>query len=345
MNLRTSSLLATPFLLALAPLAPLADDVSFRPEPGVSLTKRYGIEGSIELTDLTAIVDGQDMSEMIPLDVSAAFELSMLLRDQYVRSGDGRPLELVRTFLDLSADWEAMGEAGEVEDFDALEDSSIRFVWNEDEEDYDAAYEGEQGDPDALDDFDLDMDLLVLLPEGQVEVGDTWTVEGLDVARVFAFGNQDSEIGQPDDPQVEEMMGLFEPYLDQYREAFKLSAEYLGRREQDGRELGAIRVVMNGRVDLDLRDSIERAMSARMPEGFEIDLVIDAAELTMGGEGEGLLLWDLAAGIIHSYEMSLDLELTIDVSVSASADGESHDAQVNAEILGDATWTVVHEAE
>ena len=94
-NLLVASLIAVPALVA---LKPVADSVAFQPEDGSSASKEYEISMSLSLGDLSAMVDGQDMSGMIPGDFEMSADLLMSVTDQYVSSEDGRPLELIRTF-------------------------------------------------------------------------------------------------------------------------------------------------------------------------------------------------------------------------------------------------------
>src|SRR6185295_2981941 len=92
----------TPLALALAclALAPAADKVSFHPADGSSASKTCSLSASFSLGDVSAMVDGQDMSEQIPSDGELGIDVKMGITDNYVRSDAGRPLELVRSFDD-----------------------------------------------------------------------------------------------------------------------------------------------------------------------------------------------------------------------------------------------------
>ena len=189
-----TALISTPLLVA---LEPRADDVSFRPENGSSLTKEYTIDLNIALGDITAYFDGQDLSESVPADFELLAELALSVTDEYVRTVEGIPHELIRTFDSMELYWEAADESGEAEDFGELEGKSVKFEWNEEDENYDVSYHESDGDEELLQGLGPDMDLRVLLPDGDVSEGDTWSIEADDLASVFFFGTnfEDMEMG------------------------------------------------------------------------------------------------------------------------------------------------------
>ena len=47
--------------------------------------------------------------------------------ESFVRSAEGRPLELIRTYEELSGQAEAMGESQSMENVEELEGKSVRF--------------------------------------------------------------------------------------------------------------------------------------------------------------------------------------------------------------------------
>ena len=334
--------LRTKLAFAVLPLAlaavPWSADLGFQPPEDSKVTRDFSIEVDFELGDLTVIADGQDMSEMVPGDFEGKGELRMQIQDHFVRSGGGRALELIRTFASMEASMEAMGESQDMDGSDELEGKSVRFVWNEDEGDYDVSYHECEGDESTLQSIGADMDLSVLLPGKSVSVGDVWTVPAEEIGSVLTFGSklEDDESGDEMAMLLKEAMsGQFEAML----QAFKVSCEYQGEREVDGAKVGVIGLTLVGEGELDLEPMIRAALDAQeMP--VEIDVSFDSASLSLSIEGKGELLWNLERGLLHAFDMGADMELVADLDVAVDAQGESHEMQAEAELLGRGTWKV-----
>src|SRR5688500_19800730 len=103
------ALLASPLLLA---MEPRGDALTFHPAKDSSLTKISEMTMSFELGDISVIVSGNDMSGQIPGDVAGDMDMSMTWTDKYVDLKDGKPLELIRTYDEMSGSM-AMSGGGE----------------------------------------------------------------------------------------------------------------------------------------------------------------------------------------------------------------------------------------
>lgn len=327
--------LALPLVLA---AAPLVAELGFQPPEGAKSTRDYSIELDFELGDLTVIADGQDMSEMVPGDFEGTGELRMQTQDHFVRSGGGRALELIRTFASVEASLEAAGESQDVEETNELEGKSVRFLWNEEESDYDVAWHECEGEDSTLQSISADMDLSVLLPDRAVEVGDVWSVEAGEIGSVLLFGGnlENEESGE----EMERLlMNELQPQLAKLLETFKISCEYKGEREEAGAKLGVIGVDLTGEGELDLEPVIRAVMDAQdLP--VQVDLSFDAANLGLSFTGKGELLWNVERGLLHAFDLGADLELAVEVDVAVDAEGQSHEMQAEVEILGRGTWKV-----
>src|SRR5690349_1173535 len=100
----SSALLAVPFLLA---LPPRAQEITFHPADDSRLGKSFAIELELELDDVEALVAGQDLSSQVPeLSLSAAVSWSVI--DHFVKTADGKPLELVRELVRSHGEYRAM---------------------------------------------------------------------------------------------------------------------------------------------------------------------------------------------------------------------------------------------
>ena len=333
-----TALLATPLLLA---LEPRADNVSFHPEDGSSLAKDYGIEFTFVLGDITAYIDGQDLSESVPADFELVGDTSLTITDQYVETLDGKPLQLIRTFDSMEMYWEAMDESGDAEEFAELEGKSVKFEWNEDDEAYDVSFHESEGDEDLLEGLGIDMDLRALLPEDEVSQGDSWTVEARALGSIIFFGTdfENLDFSMDDDDVGPLIESELVPQLESLADGFSADCEYLGSAEEDGTTLGVIGLAIKGEGSIDLVGLIEQIIEDQMPEGMEIDASVDEASIAIAMEGEGELRWDLGAGHMHDYEMSSELEILVDVYIEIDVGGEAHEIEASVEILGEGTWT------
>ncbi|HTF89521.1 MAG TPA: hypothetical protein VK843_14000 [Planctomycetota bacterium] len=342
-----SALLVTPLLLA---LSPRADEISFHPKDGSKLTKQFTITGEIELGDVTLDVAGQDVTGELPSDVSAGFEVSLKILDDYVKVEGGKPLELLRQFVQFNGSYHAMEESESTDDMHDIDTKVVRFKWNEDKQVYDITVADDDTPPEQLRVMGVDMDLRSLLPAKSVSQGDAWDVDGKQLAAALIpgidLGNlPDLETLMEDETDPESVLGLeiikseFIPQLEKLRDACKTTATYTGQREIDGRTLAAIR------IKLDVAGSIDMLgfMRIAMKEGAELDeddYDIEAAALEVTFRGEGELLWDIEAGIAHGFDFSAKLELAAKLAMSISGDGETVDVEGEAELLGKGHWAM-----
>jgi len=328
-----SALLAAPFLCA---LSPVADDLSFHPSDGTEVTRLYSIDLEFELGDLSVTIDGQDISEMVPADIAGSAEISKKVTESFVRSADGRPLELIRFFEEVSGQAGANGESEEIEDIDKLEGKRVRFLWNEEEGDYDVSFHESEGDEADLEGLTADMDLRSLLPSKEVAAGDTWTVDARQLSGVLLFG----ETPKAGEPQVDQ---LFEtaiwPQVEALLDQFKITCEYLGERDGDGRKLGAIGVTMHGEGSLDLAELIRSAVQMQAGE-MQVGVDVGVADLAVKFDSKGELLWDLAGGHLGGFEMECDSDLALEVSVTFDVQGQSQTADADIELTANGTWKV-----
>jgi len=332
-RLPLSALAASPLLLA---LAPVAADVSFRPADDSRVSRTYAIDLEFELGDLSVVVDGQDVSEMLPADFQGTTELVMKVTDHFVRSAGGRPLELIRSYEEMSGETSAMGESQSMDGFDALEGKQVRFVWDEDEEDYEVSFHESEGDLADLEGLSPDADLLALLPGREVAEGDTWTVDARELGSVFLFGSK----METDDEEFDQMFeSEIWPQLEAMLEDFSTTCEYKGEREEGGRKVGVVAVNMHGEGVLDLAALILSAAQIDAGE-MQVDIDVEVAELTMSVDAKGELLWDLAGGHLRAFQLDADMEFSAEVAVTADVGGESHSADADAELSGRGTWKV-----
>lgn len=329
--------------LAIAPLvlafSAAFDSVSFGPESDSRVTRTYGLDVEFELDDLSVVADGQDLSEMVPADIGGSVEMMMKVTDHFVRVEGGRALELVRSYDEMTGEAESMGESQDIEEFTDLEGTKVRFAWNEDDEDYEVAFFESEGDEDLLEGMSVDMDMTAFLPPGEVDEGDTWSVESSKLAPALFFGQEPGEADTGGDPMAEMILAEMKPQFEAMMNDLETLCEYNGTRDEGGVNVGVIGVKMTGEGTVDLAGLIT---SVAEQEGADAGLELDiaTAELTLSLEGEGTLLWDIAAGRMHGFQMESELEIGFEVDVSADMGGESHSANADGAFLGTITWNV-----
>jgi len=328
-----SALLAAPLLCA---LSPLADDVSFHPKDGSDVTRSYAIDLEFETGDLSITADGQDISEMVPTDqMNGALKLAMKVTESFVHSAEGKPLELIRSFEEMSSEAGPEGNKEAIEDFDKLQGKRVRFVWNEDEKDYDVSFHESDGDQKDLASLTPDMDMRALLPGKAVSTGDSWAVDARQLTSVLLFGSK-PDLGEDDEFSTMVKTSIL-PQLESMLDQFKTTCEYQGERVVDGHKVGAIAVSMHGEGSLDLSQLILEAVQMQAGQG-KVDLNVSTAKLGVTFDSKGELLWDLEQGHMRAFDMTGDADLSIEISASANVQGESHSGDFNAEATLTGTW-------
>jgi hypothetical protein len=340
---RPSVLAAAPFLVL---LTPAADEVSFRPANGSSAAKVFTLETKLELGDFSLDVNGQDMSGNIELpgDASFGFDVTARIVDHYVKVEGGKPLELVREFRGTEFEWFAADETGSDDEARDLDGKSVVFRWNEETSSYDVAFhEGSEGDAEDLEGLGVDMDFRTLLPGRAVAEGDTWKVEpkgigtalllGLDLERLPSFDTEGDEA-------LEIVKAELLPQLEELLDDFEAQCEYTGRRDVDGHDCAVIKLDIACDGTIDLRELILRAAESEIGDEQGVTPNIDDASIAVDLQGEGELLWDLAAGHARAFELEAEIELDFSLDASIDAEGQSFSVSGSAELLGDGKWAM-----
>jgi len=332
--------------LALLAFDTPADRVSFHPREGTVLTKTFTTVVEMALDDLEVMMNGEEVD---PAAMGAEFEVSeahgqydieVVVTDEYISLGEGRPAELVRSYDSIQALWEdGMQEGSDDDSIEELVGVSVRFTWDDDEQGYSRAVIGE----DELDDLLLaslgeDMDMRVLLPGAAVEVGDSWaihpdaaaslTLPGIDLPAAMAA----IIAAVPDD---ELLFGLLDPnaFTDSVDDMVigdmgEITCTYEGIRELEGAEVGVISLTSETDESFDLSDMIaEIAESEGQDMGGEVTL-----EIGMAFELEGELLWNMAAG--HAHSMNFEAEATLEFFGEVAIEDLGMDMGAEAEASG-----------
>lgn len=348
--MQTKQLLAPALLVpAILALEVLGGSPAYSPEEGTSLTKRYESKSEITLDDMSMNVNGQDMSEMVGMEMDTSVTTVTAVTDLYAKVEEGRPTKLKRTYDELSSNSHVSTSTqmtGEV-DMDVagsseLEGESVLFKW--DDGAYAAEYaEGSDGDADLLEGLDESMDLAGFLPEGQVGEGDEWEVAPNVLRAVFAPGGSTGI-----KPEDTESMGMgmggntpsnFGEFLESWEGS--VTAKLSGHREEDGVHVAVIQLEVDASSAADMTDWMQDMVAdAEMPEGMEVELSVDSFDLEFSFEGKGELLWNLDTNLPYAFELSGDMEQVIDTSMNINAGGMEQAMEQSMAFSGTQTITM-----
>lgn len=344
---RHASLGCACLLFGFAP--PAGEKIAFHPELGSSVQKIFTIKGDFELDQLSLVADGQDMADMLGLELNMKTEAKYTVTDVIEALDPGRPKKLTRTFDDLEQLMQftvsmQMG-GGEPQDEEVvlsseLEGQTVVFAWNAEKEGFDVTFQDSEGDPSVLEGLIEDMDLRVFLPDHDVAEKETWKVELANLESIATPGGdlrltpEDAELDESDFDFLEEIGKDFQDKLEDLFEG-ECTCTFTGIREEDGQRLGEIGIKMEVASTLDLTQILTETITKLAEhEGEMPEFSIDTADLNLDFDGEGILLWDMEGGRAHSFTLSGDAQIAFDISASVEAEGESHAFEASLEMSG-----------
>jgi hypothetical protein len=336
--------LTVPALLALT--AP-ADKVEFHPAEGLALTRTYTSKTELTLDDMEMTMNGQPLPMEIEMDMDMTMSQRTVVTDELGALSEGRPVRLKRSFDELtqqsefSLQMEMMPDGGQdrsIESESELEGKTVVFAWDADSGAYTTSFDGGEGDETLLEGLEEDMDLRVLLPGTEVSEGDTWELDVKSLRTLLAYGGNlklvpndmegmDMNAGMPGMDSMSDFSSVFGDMLEG-----EASAEYRGTREIDGVSCAVIHVVVDISASADISDKVRDAMD-EMPEQISA-AEIEHMDLEMELEGEGDLYWDLAAGVVHSFELSGTTSMAMDMAMALSMGEQSMNMEQNLQLSG-----------
>ncbi|MFT5049934.1 MAG: hypothetical protein ACI8QZ_001327 [Chlamydiales bacterium] len=317
----------------LAPLAllPVQSELQLAVEEGATLTKTFVGVQELDLESMSMSVGDQEVpaEHFEEMEFSIEETRTVVLVDEYLELGEGRPTKLRRTYDELSvesvesSDGPRGSDGQSSKDESALEGTSVLFTWDADEEEYSVEFDDEEGDGDLLEALVADADLLMFLPDGEVEEGDSWDVDAILINALLAPGGLMSFMDEDGD-SIDTELAL---EIDENVEG-EITATFEGLRDVDGRELAVISL----EIDVTTEGDEETENEAGVTEASSVELAMEL---------EGELLWDIDAGHIVGYDISGDVESTVTTTGSF---GEQ-DFEREMELAGTMTLTLEVETE
>ncbi|MEM9378759.1 MAG: hypothetical protein AAGB93_02340 [Planctomycetota bacterium] len=296
------------FSALLAPLVGAPETPSVTVEAGTQVTKTFTNTLRMDLVGITIEQGGEE--EEVPEDglpeVQIADDEEIVVMDEYVSVDGGRGTVILRTFDSLRNDSsqtfslpdgteEEQSSEGESE----LEGRTVRLTWDGDEEAYEAEYaDDEDGDESLLEGIRGDADFLFLLPDEDVDVGDSWTLDASVFSRISSPSGDLQIIEDGEEDSSSDFSRDFEDGLEGEFEATLDSID----------EEGVAKITLEGVVETAVDVDVDTADG---PEGLEI---VQTFSFQFDLEGE--LLWDTERGVAASMSLTGAVELDLAATTS-----------------------------
>lgn len=339
--------LAAPALTAFALPALVADEVVFRPAVGSEVTKVFTNQMDLILDDMTMSMNGEEMdASMIGMEMELTALTTYVVTDEYVALGDGQPVKLKRTFDELSSTSNASGSTPmgpmdeEMDGSSELEGLSVVFAWDEEDDEYGVEFASDdEDDEELLEGLSEDMDLRALLPGKAVSTDDSWRIDLDLLHHVLAPGGNLKVLPDESDEGMGGMgmgapgsgMGSLGDMLGELDGS--AIATYKGKREVDGVTVGVIAIQIDITGANDMTEFLEEAIEDA--EGMEdVEVSYDAADVELAFKGEGELLWNLAGGHLHRFELGGDVNMVMDMAMSMAVMGSDVEMEMSMEMSG-----------
>ena len=323
--------LAVP-MLAVRPMAPV-DEFGFLPKEGLVVTKSFSMTSETEQTTYSERGDTTN---------SSTAEYTLVVTDTIAAAEDGRVTKLERVFDEVDAANEStLDFVGESREFSMsgsseLEDGTVTFVWDEDEEEYEIS--SDDIDDDLLEDLRYDYDFTALLPDEEVDEDDEWEIDldafhdlmnfqgGIPMDWERSDGEVTSERSDADDQE--------EPDIEESHEG-EITAKYAGTREEEGVTVAVIEIEGEYDTERSVEQSrdLERGSSSFHQETTETRSLI------------GEVLWNVEGGHLHSLEIEVELSGSGTMKSSFRMGDREFNNDSESEQSGTVTLTVSFEAD
>ncbi len=304
--------------------------LEYAPAADAQVQRTVVYRGELALASLETEVNGETIEPEGEFGYS--FQQEFVMTDRYGNSEEGRLLGLTRRFDSLVSTGVGSTSAGEqeMEEFSELNERTIAFRWDADEEEYTASFaDGEEGDPELLEELDVDADASFLLPDGAVESGESWQLSPGLLERVFDLSG---ELHFVDPEQDEDFEDPLNKLIDEARSNFEgaFTATFNGTSQIEGLQLASIQLVADvagvAEDDQDLEAVDQEGNALEGSTTMEVEAAFDL---------EGVLLWDVSANRMHSLELQGDVSITNHATTSLDIQGEPFEASQRTVLEGE----------
>jgi hypothetical protein len=268
----------------------IATEIRFDPAEGLVLEKTF--------TTLSETESEGDRSS-----TSGSFERTLVVVDEYEAVDEQRVTRLVRTYEEISGESENRMTFGDRENESSgtissdVEGATVAFTWDEDDEEYRPS--SDDLDDEVLPRLLFDLDFTALLPEGEVEEGDSWSLDGetyqvvMDPWGELPYDYETSD-GQTIPGKAED--DEFAPETDESHDG-ELVVTFAGTREEDGVTVAV----------LELEGELETERTVAFSRETERGQFSTHSEIHETRTLSGEALWDLEAGHLSSLELEVEV--------------------------------------
>lgn len=312
--LHLSAFVAAPLLVA-----PRVSELQFAVSEGTTVRYTFSQSLMLDVEEVEMMVTvngeehpGEDMSE---LELTINEDEEIVFVDSYLKVDDSSPVQISRSYESMSSvgtqdGTDPSGEpiSEEENKSSELEGQTVMFSWDDEEEEWSMAFaEDSEGDEELLEGLEAEVFFLGLLPESEVDEGDTWEIE----PRAFLEAtNPGGDMPWDEDEEEDEEGGDTEEQMLDNLEG-TVTAEFVGLAEEDGAELATIRFTASLTSEFDE----EEEQSEETGEmGMEVEAV---TTMSFEIELEGEMIWDMGAGRIRSLSLSGPIRLDQDMNQSS----------------------------
>jgi hypothetical protein len=284
----------------LAVPAAAGEVIRFDVEEGTRLVKTVLVRHELNLDEMGGSREGGPlMREDIGGWLTTAYRVNVI--DEYLSVGDGRGQSFLRKFRDIGGHGKVnlSGGRGRIEErstgVSSLEGQTVLHTWVEEEGEYGRTYDELYGDEELLAGMVGDMDCLVLLPAGEVEVGASWELDTNSLRSILGPGGDLAMVPQEEGffPRMIEvgLGGDLAEVLGR-RITGTATATFTGVREVGGRRYGEIGLALS----LASRRDRTAAYLTGMPKEEKREASsLESVTIDWSLTGDGELLWDLDA--------------------------------------------------
>lgn len=308
--------------------------IEFAPHEGAVIRKTFTSELDLlsDSVDFYFEDERLDESEVGEVELSITFRREVSVVDTQERVRAGRLARWSRVIEEAEETTEESYSVGDQEGQleyqrgSRFTDVPIQCHWEEDEDP-----EGVDEDGDFVD-AAADLELSGLVPDDDVEEGDSWSPPVAALGPLFrqagAHWAEEFEI-EGDDTEDAETPLLFAQLFDETPEG-ELEAEWTDTFERGGERLALIE--LSAEVTLEFFDYEE------VESGGE-----DSIDLTLELELSGTALWSIDRGGLVELELEGDAELTMEAESILESEGRSFSMSQEVHYSGDVSFTAEHE--
>ncbi|MEM1448032.1 MAG: hypothetical protein AAGI22_02920 [Planctomycetota bacterium] len=316
--------------------AVLGAPLQYAPESGARDEQSWSVRHSLALVELSLETGDGEPANAPEMTMKATRSRSLTIAQVHDEAADGAPVVLTRTYGEVEESIDAsfmIPNDGLDETLDAsidapLDDVTVRFRWDEDEDDWsrslvDESGEETEGQEDAIARLAVDAHLAGLLDElEEAEEGASWEAEPQAIAALVLPGGGLGgalDASPSDDRPFESHAAGVDPLL-----GMDLHLLLLG--ESEGEVSGDLRCTLKELpkddagnatigIEVDLtatRDITEHVLPwlDALTDDVAVDLSSASATLRMQGAGE--VEWNVATGLPTSVSLDLTLAYTLE---------------------------------